>query len=116
MLPTHIRERWTLRGLAAVFDWLPGPPPLSSSSSSGTLFVSNAGEGEKREGREGAENEEAAREGAGEEDWVKGMGKGGARRKGKWKREKRVLLAVVGDDSTVVYYVVLEGVVKPRQN
>lgn len=37
----------------------------------------------------------------------------------KWrgaKRRKRVLMAVVHDDSTVVYYMMHDGVVKPRQN
>ena len=29
---------------------------------------------------------------------------------------KRVLLATVDDDSTVVYYIVHDGIVKPRQN
>jgi tRNA-splicing endonuclease subunit Sen15 len=29
---------------------------------------------------------------------------------------KRLLLATLGDDSTVVYYVVHDGIVKPRQN
>ncbi|KAL9593607.1 MAG: hypothetical protein Q9179_005793 [Wetmoreana sp. 5 TL-2023] len=29
---------------------------------------------------------------------------------------KRLLLATVGDDSTIVYYVVHDGIVKPRQN
>ena len=29
---------------------------------------------------------------------------------------KRVLLATVGDDSTVLYYIVHDGIVKPRQN
>lgn len=32
------------------------------------------------------------------------------------KKVKRVLLAVVGDDSTIVYYIVHDGIVKPRQN
>lgn len=31
-------------------------------------------------------------------------------------RAKRILLAVVHDDSTVVYYFVHDGIVKPRQN
>ncbi|KAL0930740.1 putative trna-splicing endonuclease subunit [Colletotrichum truncatum] len=31
-------------------------------------------------------------------------------------RQKRLLLAVVHDDSTVSYYLVHEGIVKPRQN
>jgi tRNA-splicing endonuclease subunit Sen15 len=33
-----------------------------------------------------------------------------------WRTIKRVLLATVGTDSTVVYYIVHDGVVKPRQN
>lgn len=32
------------------------------------------------------------------------------------KRQKRILLAVVQDDSTVVYYIMHNGTVKPRQN
>jgi tRNA-splicing endonuclease subunit Sen15 len=31
-------------------------------------------------------------------------------------RSKRLMLAVVHDDSTVVYYFVHDGIVKPRQN
>lgn len=37
----------------------------------------------------------------------------------KWrgsKRGKRALMAVVHDDSTVVYYMMHDGIVKPRQN
>ncbi|KUI64098.1 putative tRNA-splicing endonuclease subunit tsp-1 [Cytospora mali] len=37
----------------------------------------------------------------------------------KWrgsKRVKRVLLATIHDDSTVVYYMMHDGIVKPRQN
>lgn len=32
------------------------------------------------------------------------------------KSPKRVLLATLDDDSTVVYYIVHDGIVKPRQN
>lgn len=32
------------------------------------------------------------------------------------RRRKRVLMAVVHDDSTVVYYMMHDGIVKPRQN
>lgn len=35
---------------------------------------------------------------------------------GKRRGGKRVLLATLGDDSTVVYYIVHDGIVKPRQN
>ena len=31
-------------------------------------------------------------------------------------RQKRVLLATLHDDSTIVYYIVHDGIVKPRQN
>ncbi|KAI4236114.1 MAG: hypothetical protein L6R40_006239 [Gallowayella cf. fulva] len=50
---------------------------------------------------------------AGEErrDKIDGPWGVGSRRGG-----KRLLLATVGDDSTVVYYVVHDGIVKPRQN
>lgn len=35
----------------------------------------------------------------------------------RWREQcKRVMLATVDDDSTVVYYVVHDGIVKPRQN
>jgi tRNA-splicing endonuclease subunit Sen15, fungi type len=34
----------------------------------------------------------------------------------KWQTTKRVLLATVDDDSTIVYYIVHDGIVKPRQN
>lgn len=32
------------------------------------------------------------------------------------QRQKRVLLAMLHDDSTVVYYIIHDGIVKPRQN
>jgi len=32
------------------------------------------------------------------------------------KRQKRILLATLHDDSTVVYYIMHDGIVKPRQN
>ncbi|KAF1979262.1 hypothetical protein BU23DRAFT_151295 [Bimuria novae-zelandiae CBS 107.79] len=35
---------------------------------------------------------------------------------GKWRQTKRVVLATVDTDSTVAYYIIQDGVVKPRQN
>ena len=32
------------------------------------------------------------------------------------RRARRLLLAIIGDDSTIVYYIVHDGIVKPRQN
>lgn len=34
----------------------------------------------------------------------------------KWRTSKRVLMAMADHDSTIVYYIVQEGIVKPRQN
>lgn len=39
----------------------------------------------------------------------------GAKWQGK-NRQKRLLLATVHDDSTVIYYIIHDGLVKPRQN
>jgi tRNA-splicing endonuclease subunit Sen15 len=33
-----------------------------------------------------------------------------------WRTTKRVVLAIADADSTVVYYILHDGVVKPRQN
>lgn len=40
----------------------------------------------------------------------------GSHAKNPWRTKKRVLLATVDDDSTIVYYIVHDGIVKPRQN
>lgn len=66
VLPVDLREKWTLRKWAEVFDSLP-------------------------EGFWGLNKE--------------GKNKG-----------KRLLLAVVSEDSTIVHYIVHDGIVKPRQN
>ncbi|KAI5790945.1 tRNA-splicing endonuclease subunit Sen15 [Pyronema domesticum] len=66
LLPVDLREKWSPRKMAEVFDSLP----------------------------EGVWGENAKGE----------------------KRTKRMLLAVVAEDSTVSYYFVHDGIVKPRQN
>ncbi|KAF2091163.1 hypothetical protein K490DRAFT_71391 [Saccharata proteae CBS 121410] len=43
-------------------------------------------------------------------------GDGDGEGEGKWRMTKRVVMAVLEDDSTVVYYIVHDGLVKPRQN
>jgi tRNA-splicing endonuclease subunit Sen15 len=53
-----------------------------------------------------------AEDGEDEDDLDEEVGKG-------WRgknRQKRLLLATVHDDSTVVYYIMHDGIVKPRQN
>ncbi|MCJ1446034.1 MAG: hypothetical protein MMC23_006539 [Stictis urceolatum] len=54
----------------------------------------------------------------GDEDGIVDGGSGGGSIESHAKRRagKRILLAVLGDDSTAVYYIVHEGIVKPRQN
>lgn len=86
VLPSHVREKWSLRRFAEVFDGVGGVPP--------------EGDGEGGGG-----------EGNGNGNWKEGEGKDGKRWGG-----KRVLLATLGDDSTVVYYIMHDGIVKPRQN
>ncbi|GCB22131.1 probable tRNA-splicing endonuclease subunit tsp-1 [Aspergillus awamori] len=91
VLPTVQGESWTLRKLAGVFDSLP------------------EGSEEVLEG--GGEKAEKLRE------YYEYRGK--ARATKEWGG-KRLLLAMVdrrmGGDGTVVYYVVQDGAVKPRQN
>ena len=87
VLPCHLREKWSLRKMGQVFDAVRAVPP-------------------------GLEEET-------EEDRKKGLeGKSGQGVDGIKKRRggKRILLGIVGDDSTIVYYIVHDGIVKPRQN
>ena len=71
VLPTSLRESWSLKKFAQVFDSIGMVPPDET-------------------------NEPVAAS--------------------KWRTTKRVLLATLSDDSTVVYYIVHDGLVKPRQN
>lgn len=41
---------------------------------------------------------------------------GAAQSESKWRKEKRMLMATAQDDSTIVFYIVHDGIVKPRQN
>ncbi len=81
VLPTHLKEKWSLRKFAEVFDSIGATPPEESEQheSSGVDDASR--------------NKHKAR-----------------------KREKRLLLATVNGDSTIVYYIIHDGIVKPRQN
>ncbi|KAF2156738.1 hypothetical protein K461DRAFT_289119 [Myriangium duriaei CBS 260.36] len=70
VLPSHLKEEWSLRRFGEVFDQIGVVPPAP-------------------DGKEGEVN-----------PW----------------RTKRIVLATLDDDSTVVYYIVHDGIVKPRQN
>ncbi|MCJ1301486.1 hypothetical protein MMC08_004287 [Hypocenomyce scalaris] len=89
VLPTQLTEKWSLRRFAEVFDAVGELPERP----------------EGVDGGEGVERKDVRDEGQ------KSRGKGEKRRGG-----KRVLLATVNDDSTIVYYIVHDGIVKPRQN
>lgn len=78
VLPAQLREKWSLRKMAEVFDSISHAPPENDS----VTACSNASNPPNQ----------------------------------KWRRTKRVVLATVGDDSTVVYYIIHDGLVKPRQN
>lgn len=92
VLPTRLREKWSLRRFAEVFDGIEEEPQ-------------EAGPGTKMIDGESADEAD-----------VEGNGGGSRVKTGKRRGGKRVLLAIVGDDSTVVYYIVHDGIVKPRQN
>lgn len=100
VVPTHLREKWSLAKFAAVFDSIDLVPlPPGEEGPGGGGGGSGGGTIENRD--EGGEGGEMRRKTIGV----------GTRRGG-----KRVLLGTIGDDSTIVYYLVHEGVVKPRQN
>jgi tRNA-splicing endonuclease subunit Sen15, fungi type len=80
VLPTHLREKWSLKRFAVVFDGISLVPP----------------DGDGEDGKL--------------PNWKVGLSPN------KWRTIKRVLLATLSDDSTVVYYICHEGLVKPRQN
>ena len=85
VLPTNLKEQWSLRRFADVFDAIEEEPTANLEE----RHVANRGIGDAAKGR----NHSKGRRGG-----------------------KRLLLATVSDDSTVVYYVVHDGIVKPRQN
>ena len=104
VLPTHIREKWSLRRMAQVFDSVVDGEE-EPNEEDGVVVEDE----DKSPGLDGhAAKEIASSKGQGRE----GKGRGKRRRRG----GKRMLLATLDDDSTVAYYVVHDGLVKPRQN
>lgn len=89
VLPTHLKEKWSLKRFAEVFDTVEEEPP----------------------GDEDDQNAEDETTGQSRDRDSEGPPSSQKRRGG-----KRLLLATSGDDSTVVYYIVHDGIVKPRQN
>ena len=98
VLPSHLREKWSLRRFGEVFDAISNAP---SPEDGEPLFNGDSGD---FAGRDDADAEPTA-----DEDVVS---------INKWRtsQPKRLLLATLDDDSTIVYYIVHDGIVKPRQN
>ena len=98
VLPSHLREKWSLRRFGEVFDGI----SMNPSEQDGELLF---GESSVHvNGRETAnEDEVEEQDGTTANVW-------------RTRQPKRVLLATLDDDSTVVYYIVHDGIVKPRQN
>jgi tRNA-splicing endonuclease subunit Sen15 len=78
VLPTHLKEEWSLRRFAEIFNSIGLVPPEEDHTQPERLNQDNE--------------------------------------INRWRTTKRVLLATLQDDSTVVYYIVHDGIVKPRQN
>jgi len=112
VLPSHLRETWTLRRFAEVFDAIGHIPPTAEGTGSIAFEDIAAGDGMMNK----------VRKGRGADEWEDGAAEAGEdieeeeEEVGKWRQTKRVVLATLDDDSTVVYYIVHDGVVKPRQN
>lgn len=86
VLPAHWEEKMSLAKFSEIFDAVGTVPP----------------------GGEAANNDE-------NEDQEEEAKKVGDEWRGE-NRQKRLLLATVHDDSTVIYYIMHDGIVKPRQN
>lgn len=84
VLPTHIKESFSLARFAEVFDAIDAVPRIEG----GIEEVVNDKKDDVSVGAQWRGN----------------------------SRQKRLLLATLHDDSTVVYYIMHNGIVKPRQN
>ncbi|KZF26162.1 hypothetical protein L228DRAFT_6671 [Xylona heveae TC161] len=128
VLPAHLKEKWTLRRLAEVFGAITKVPP-SAETADEQLDESLAAEKRKEQNapEEGSSHDqENANETEGErveEDQHSQTAQNNtpsqteAQKQSQIERNlKRILLATVEDDSTVVYYIIHDGLVKPRQN
>lgn len=113
VIPTVQGQSWSLRRMAAVFDSLPKINEELGSLAAAAAAAVRDGDGEDVVGDNNDEDEKEAK--------IRGYleYRKKARETGQWGG-KRLLLGMVdrgmGGEGTVVYYVVQEGAVKPRQN
>ncbi|KAL4974434.1 hypothetical protein BDW66DRAFT_87544 [Aspergillus desertorum] len=111
VVPTVQGQSWSLEKMAAVFDALPDPAQEEGETEAG---IDAKAEAEEKAWGDG---DGAADKTARLAEYYEYRAK--ARRTSEWG-SKRLLLAMIdkgmGGEGTVVYYVVQEGTVKPRQN
>lgn len=109
VIPTVQGQSWSLEKMVAVFNALPDPSDDEVDEEAKT----EAEEQSSDAVADGADAGKAAQLAEYYEYRAK------ARRTGEWG-SKRLLLAVIdkgmGGEGTVVYYIIQEGAVKPRQN
>jgi tRNA-splicing endonuclease subunit Sen15, fungi type len=120
--PSQLRESWTLRRFAEVFDALSSVPPdkeggplyfEAESWSRRGITTPLRGSSELRRESSTSSNQSDSRPPALTSD-----SSSAAESPSPWRtsQPKRMVLATLDDDSTVVYYIVHDGLVKPRQN
>lgn len=110
VLPSHLREKWSLRRFGEVFDGVCLEPPAFEDDAAGR--DADSAMGYQREFQANAQD--IARAAA--ESAATPVQQSSSAQPNKWRTSKRLLLATLDDDSTVVYYIVHDGIVKPRQN
>lgn len=94
VLPSHLREKWSLKKFAECFDAVGEEPPSDDKDKAGSA---------KARGHD--KSDETTQDDESMDNGPQSSPSG-----------KRMLLATLSDDSTVVYYIVHDGIVKPRQN
>lgn len=87
VLPTHLRDKWSLQRFAQVFDTI----DLVPDASAGVVIPFDESDGDSSVSIDSNVTNP-------------------------WRKTKRVALATLDDDSTVVFYIMHDGIVKPRQN
>lgn len=116
VLPTHLKESWSLRRFAEIFDKITVKPVARDGES---IFAKSSAPDQPGDHtsdvRGGAGSPSAHSSSAESKDKTISV-RDNEDVENKWRTTKRVLMATLEDDSTVVYYIVHDGIVKPRQN
>ena len=97
VLPSQLREKWSLKRFGEVFDAIPAIP----LEQDGEVAFKSQHHDTVMDTVE-TEADESVKS-ASPNEW-------------RTMQPKRLLLATLDDDSTIVYYIVHDGIVKPRQN